>query len=146
MHCTFKIRIFSNTNQGPLQPLKQNNIRTTTIAKTMIYVSHICHTPHTCGLETTPWTHSMDYHYVKLQFLNTFPQDIASIVHKFTPSITSDLASEIILCDSESKYNSSESGAIHLSLLQNNDELINLKKARKFNLLNNFNRKQMNHY
>ena len=77
------------------------------------------------------WTRDyfMDYHYVKLQFLHTFPQDIASIVHKFTPSITSDLASEIILCDSESKYNMSESGAIYLSLLQDNDELINLKKA-----------------
>ena len=94
------------------------------------------------------WTrdHSMDHHYGELPFLHTFPQNIASIVHKFTPSIISNLASEIILINSERKYNTSESGAIYLSVLQNNHELINFKKSRKFNFLNIFNRKEINHY
>ena len=101
----------------------------------MSYVSQICHTPHTCGPETTLWTHFMDHHYGELQFLHTFSQNIISIVHKFTPFISFNLASEIILCNSERKYNTSESGAIYLSLLQNNDELINFKKPKKFNVL-----------
>ena len=87
----------------------------------------------------------MDHHYGELQFLHTFSQNI-SIGHKFTPSISSGVSLKIILCDSERKYNTSESGAIYLSLLQNNDELINFKKPKKFNALNNFNRKQINHY
>ena len=67
----------------------------------MIYVSQICHKPHTCGLDTTKWTHPMG----NFNFYT-------SIVHKFTPSNTSDLASDIFLCNSERKYNTSESEAI----------------------------------
>ena len=76
----------------------------------------------------------MDHHYKEIQFLHTFPQNIIRAVHKFTPSI-SDLAKEIILFNSERKYNTSESGAIYLSLLQNNHELINFKKPKTFNVL-----------
>ena len=64
-----------------------------------------------------------------------FTQNIISTVHKFTPFISSDLASEIILRNSEKKYNASESGAIYLSLLQDNNKLINFKKPKKFNVL-----------
>ena len=135
-----KIRIFrSPTNQGQFQPLKQISGLRTTVTKTMIYVSQISHIPNTCGLETTPWIHSMDHHYRELQYLHTFPQNIIRIVHKFTPSIASNLALEIILINSERKYNTSESGTIYLSVLQNNHELINFKKSRKFNFVNIFN-------
>ena len=79
--------------------------------------------------------HSMDQQYGELYFAHTFSQTITSIVHKLTPCIACDLGSEIILCNSERKYNTSESGAIYLSLLQNNDELIKFKKPKKFNVL-----------
>ena len=140
-----KTRIFSNTNHGSLQPLKQMSELRQFPKQCLMSVKFAIHpTPVDQRLlhGPTPQTNTIE----KFSFYTFFPENIASMFHKSSPSIASDLASEIILCNSGRKYTKSESGAIYLSLLQNNDELINLKKARKFNVLSNFIRKQINHY
>ena len=82
------------------------------------YISQIYHARHTHGPNT--WTTTMENFssYTIFHALTT-----TSIVQKFTPSIASCLASEIVV-NSEKKYNMSVSGAIYLWLFWIQDELI----------------------